>query len=109
VRVRQAWSRACDSKGSTPAPEALAGQLRVVRAAGLKIGAHAEDDQGRGFVVRPVPDGGRGVQRGDERAPLLLCQPGYPDGELIERRPGRGEQQARPGSSEALTLAPRLT
>ena len=50
------------------------GQLRVVRAAGLEIGAYAEDDQGRGLVVRPVPDGGRGVQRGDERAPLLLIR-----------------------------------
>ena len=51
-----------------------AGQLRVVRAAGLEIGAYAEDDQGRGLVVRPVPDGGRGVQRGDERAPLLFIR-----------------------------------
>ena len=138
-----------------------AGQLRIVGAARLEVSAYSQDDQGCGFVVGAVPDGGRSVQRGDECAPLLLigtlgkqllelvnhqqqpgalpragclvsrrtarlrhtglargqretsridvqpspycgrvrpCQLRHPDGQFLQWRPSRGEQQARPGS-----------
>ena len=49
-----------------------AGQLRVVRAPGLEVSAHAQHDQCRLTLIRPVPGGGGRVQGGDERPPLPL-------------------------------------
>ena len=120
ARDRQAWSRACDSNGSIPAPKVpgwpgahlgqqhldqvvidagacllgrfgdrhpqlppghrgdqvpvldRAGQLRVVRAPGLEVGAHAQHDQRRWCLIWAVPGGGGRVQGGDERLPLPL-------------------------------------
>jgi hypothetical protein len=48
------------------------GQLRVVRALGLEVSAHAQHDQRRGCLIRPVPGGGGRVQGADERPPLPL-------------------------------------
>ena len=48
------------------------GQLRVVRAAGLEVGAHPQHDQRRRCLIRAVSGGGGRVQRGDERPPLPL-------------------------------------
>ena len=48
------------------------GQLRVVGAAGLEIGAHPQHDQRRRYLIRPVPGAGGRVQGGDERLPLPL-------------------------------------
>jgi len=47
-----------------------AGQLRVVGAAGLKIGANPQHHQCRWGLIWAVPGGGGRVQRGDERPPL---------------------------------------
>jgi hypothetical protein len=49
-----------------------AGQLRVVGAPGLEIGAHPQHGQRRRWLIRPVPGAGGRVQRGDERPPLPL-------------------------------------
>ena len=49
-----------------------AGQLRVVGAAGLKIGAHPQYHQRRWGLIRAVPGGGGCVQRCHERPPLPL-------------------------------------
>ena len=51
-----------------------AGQLRVVGAAGLEIGAHPQHDQRRRYVIRAVPGAGGRVQRGDERPALPLIR-----------------------------------
>jgi hypothetical protein len=48
------------------------GQLRVVGAAGLKIGAHPQHHQCRRCLIRAVTGSGGRVQRHDERPPLPL-------------------------------------
>ncbi len=50
------------------------GQLRVVRAPGLKVSAHPQHDQRRRCLIRAAPGGGRRIQRNDERPPLPLIR-----------------------------------
>jgi hypothetical protein len=63
-----------------------AGQLRVLGAPSLKVGAHSQHDQRRRGPVRAVPGGGDRVQRGDERPPLLLIRA------LGEQLPGQAQR-----------------
>ena len=49
-----------------------AGQLPVLGAAGLEVGADRQHHQPCWGVIRAVPGGGGRVQRGDERPPLPL-------------------------------------
>ena len=83
-----------------------ASQLRIVGAAGLEVGAHPEHDQRRRFMVRPVPDRGRRVQRDDERAPLLLI--GALGEQLLElvNDQQQAPQDCPPGPCEAAASPP---
>jgi hypothetical protein len=89
-------------------------QLRVVRAPGLKIGAHPQHDQRRRGLVWAVAGCSGRVQRGDERPPLPLLgalgeqllelvhhqqQPSLPQLPVVIRRAAIGisRRPARPG------------
>ena len=77
------------------------GQLRVVRAPGLKVSAHTQHDQRRRCLIRAVPGGGRGVQRGDERPPLLFI------GALGEQLLELVDHQQQPALQRGLTALGR--
>ena len=74
------------------------GQLRVVGAAGLKIGAHPQHHQGRRGLIGAVPGGGGRVQRGDERPPLPLL------GALGEQLLELVDHQQQPARSSLISL-----
>jgi hypothetical protein len=60
------------------------GQLRVVSAAGLKIGAHPQDDQRRGCAIW-LASGAGGAEGGDECLALpLIWAPGEHLLELVD-------------------------
>jgi hypothetical protein len=69
------------------------GQLRVVRAPGLEVGAHPQHDQRRGLIVA-MPSAGGCVQRGDERLPLCLI---WALGEQLFELVDHQQQPARRG------------
>ena len=63
------------------------GQLRVVGATGLEIGAHTQHDQRRRRPSPPVPAAGDRVQGRDERPPLrLICALGEQLLELVDHQ-----------------------